>query len=129
MGTHGWAAPREVSVAAELRLCCLDELSDGSAKGFDPQDKGSDSVFVVRTSSGVFGYRDACPHYQGAISLPWRKDAYLDHGGKFIVCAAHGAEFEIETGLCVHGPCLGESLTKVPLRIASDGSVYLTDAI
>ena len=110
-----------------LRLCHLDELPEGTAKGFDPQGRGIDSVFVVRRAGELFAYRDACPHYQGATSLPWRKDAYLDSKGQFIVCAAHGAEFEIDTGFCVHGPCAGESLTRVPLHLSTDRSNFIAN--
>jgi nitrite reductase/ring-hydroxylating ferredoxin subunit len=106
-----------------LPLCQLDDLADGSARGFDPYHQGHDSVFVVRKGEAVFAYEDKCPHYQGATSLPWRKDAYLDSDGEFLVCAAHGAQFEITTGLCTAGPCLGESLTRVPLQVRDDGCV------
>lgn len=45
---------------------------------------------------------DARPH-QGT-PMAWRKDAYLDAAGERIVCAAHGAQFEIDSGLCTLGP-------------------------
>jgi nitrite reductase/ring-hydroxylating ferredoxin subunit len=55
-------------------------------------------------------WRNCCPH-QGRR---------LDYApGKFLifkeqlVCAAHGATFELEEGLCVGGPCRGEHLTRV----------------
>jgi nitrite reductase/ring-hydroxylating ferredoxin subunit len=110
---------------AGVYLCNLDELAESSAKGFDPQGQGRDTLFVVRKGGKVVAYRDECPHYQGTTSLPWRKDAYLDRKTEFIVCAAHGAEFEIDSGLCVHGPCIGESLVSVALRIGSEGNIFL----
>jgi nitrite reductase/ring-hydroxylating ferredoxin subunit len=57
--------------------------------------------------------------------MAWRKDAYLDGTGQHIVCAAHGAQFDIATGLCTLGPCLGESLTPLPLLIHHNGEVHL----
>jgi len=107
------------------RVCHLSELGTGSALGVDPEHCGRDTVFVVKKGERVFAYRDACPHYEGATTLPWRKDAYLDSTAEFIVCAAHGAEFEVETGLCVRGPCKGDVLTSVPLSIASDGIIVI----
>lgn len=112
-------------MAAGLYLCNLDELAENSAKGFDPTGQGKNTMFVVRKGSKLVAYKDACPHYQGSTTLPWRKDAYLDSKAEFIVCAAHGAEFEIDSGLCVQGPCIGESLLGVALRIESDGRVFL----
>ena len=39
-----------------------------------------------------------------------------------ILCATHGAAFEIETGSCVSGPCEGDSLTPYPVTVV-DGVV------
>ncbi|TXS92186.1 Rieske 2Fe-2S domain-containing protein [Parahaliea maris] len=105
-----------------MRLCQVEELAEGEARGFDPLDEGQDSVFVVRRGGDLVAYRDICPHY-GSTALPWRKDAYLDAGGKDIICSAHGARFAIDTGLCTAGPCLGESLIPVPLQLSDEGEV------
>jgi nitrite reductase/ring-hydroxylating ferredoxin subunit len=35
------------------------------------------------------------------------------------MCAAHGAIFEIETGICVAGPCPGARLRPLPVRLSS----------
>jgi nitrite reductase/ring-hydroxylating ferredoxin subunit len=32
-------------------------------RGFDPENSGQDSLFVVRQGGRLFGYRDQCPHY------------------------------------------------------------------
>jgi len=108
-----------------VRLCTLEDIPERGARGFDPQQRGHDTVFVVRQGQSVYAYRDLCPHY-GNTTLPWRKDGYLDRGGEVILCAAHGACFEITTGLCTSGPCLGESLIQVPLRVSNDGEVLAT---
>jgi nitrite reductase/ring-hydroxylating ferredoxin subunit len=112
-------------VSSTVRLCRLEDLPERGARGFDPQQRGHDTVFVVRRGRSVYAYRDLCPHY-GNTALPWRKDVYLDRKGEVIVCAAHGAHFEITTGLCTSGPCLGESLVQVPLQISSGGEVLAT---
>lgn len=105
------------------RLCHLDDVPDGDARGFDPQACGQDSVLVVRQGSHLHGYLDICPHY-GDTPLPWRRHAYLNGARDKIVCAAHGALFDIATGACVSGPCLGQSLTPVRLQVEADGAVY-----
>ena len=104
-----------------LTLCRWEALPEGAARGFDPLGRGRDTVFVVRKGGALHGYLDLCPHY-GDTRLPWRKDAYLDAAGEAIVCSAHGARFDIASGRCVLGPCLGESLTPVPLEL-DDGEV------
>jgi nitrite reductase/ring-hydroxylating ferredoxin subunit len=97
-------------------LCRLDELPDGGSRGFDPHRTGQDTVFVVRQGDRVHAWRDACPHY-GDTPLAWRKDAYLSAAGDSIVCAAHGARFDIATGVCTLGPCLGQRLQPVELVV------------
>ena len=106
-----------------MRLCCLSDLPEGTSRGFDPWSEGRDTVFVVRRR-GVHAYRDACPHWPGA-PMAWRKDAYLDAACERIVCAAHGAQFEIDTGRCTLGPCIGQSLTPVPIDIRGDGEIRI----
>ncbi|MGM9490329.1 Rieske (2Fe-2S) protein [Ideonella sp. YS5] len=105
-----------------MALCRIDALADGSARGFDPLGRGHDTVFVVRQGGALHAYLDLCPHY-GDTRLPWRKDAYLDAAGEAIVCAAHGARFDVATGRCTLGPCLGQSLKAVPLELNDDGEV------
>lgn len=105
-------------------LCYLNDLSDRGARGFDPWQDGRDSVFLVRKGDSVYGYFDNCPHLEG-MPLPWRKDAYLDAEGQEIVCAAHGARFNIISGVCFIGPCKGQSLKPVPLTICDDGRILV----
>jgi nitrite reductase/ring-hydroxylating ferredoxin subunit len=59
--------------------------------------------------------------------MAWRRDAYLNAAGDRIVCAAHGALFEIDTGLCVLGPCLGEQLQRIPWRAKNGELVIVVD--
>lgn len=110
-----------------IKLCDFARLEQGST-GFDPFDEGNDSVFLVRQLDAVYGYRDLCPHY-GDTRLPWKKDIYLDKSQKHIVCAAHGALFEINSGTCTRGPCLGEKLQSLNIEIRNNGEVWwLPDA-
>ncbi len=106
-----------------IPLCHLSELPDGSARGFDLRGCGRDTVFVVRRGALLKAYANACPHH--GTPLPWRKNAYLNAAGDRIVCAAHGALFEIDTGVCTLGPCLGDALTPVPLTLQDDGELCL----
>jgi nitrite reductase/ring-hydroxylating ferredoxin subunit len=105
-------------------LCHLDALHDGDSRGFDPAGTGRDTVFVVRHSQRLHGWRNACPHIDGA-PMAWRKDAYLNADRSLIVCHAHGAQFEIDTGLCTLGPCMGQRLTPIPLTLNPAGEVHI----
>ena len=101
------------------RLCPADELLEGHAKGF-----GQQGIFALQYRGVFHAYRDACPHY-GDTPLAWRRDAYLNADGSRIVCAAHGAQFEPDTGLCVVGPCQGQFLTPVAVCVAANGDLIL----
>ena len=70
----------------------------------------------------VFAYLNTCPH-QGR-SMNWAPDEFLFGKDGKLICAHHGACFDITTGECVDGPCKGAELTKVAVRV-KDGEVYL----
>ena len=115
--------------AAGLRagvwLCHLEDLPDPGSRACDPFGDGRSSMFLVRQGSRVYAYRDVCPH-QGA-HMAWRRDAYLNRAGNRIVCNAHGAQFKIESGECLLGPCLGAALTPVAISIGTGGDIYLLE--
>jgi len=111
--------------SARHRLCRAEEIAEGTARGFDFDGEGKDTLFLVRVGGILRGWRNACPHIDGA-PMAWRKDAYLNAAGTLIVCHAHGAEFSPETGLCLRGPCQGLSLERMRLELAGDGTVFFT---
>ena len=110
-------------MAGRLRLCHVDELREGTARGFAGRRAGRDRLFVVKQAGMLHAYLDDCPHQPGS-AMAWRRDAYLNAAAPRIVCSGHGAEFEIESGRCTLGPCLGKSLSRVQLEVDSDGSVF-----
>ncbi|HEX3849277.1 MAG TPA: Rieske (2Fe-2S) protein, partial [Steroidobacteraceae bacterium] len=107
-----------------IRLCRLEELPDRGSRGFDPFGQGHDTLFVVREGGAIHAWMDSCPHLPGT-SLAWRKDAYLNFARDRIVCGAHGALFDIASGICLLGPCLGQALERVPAWITDEGWVHI----
>ena len=104
-------------------ICTLDRLSDPGSYGFSLQAGGQPvEGFVVKRDGEVFAYRNSCPH-TGA-PLDWVDHQFLDIEGALIQCAVHDARFLIDTGECVSGPCPGQSLEALPIRVEDD-SVYL----
>jgi nitrite reductase/ring-hydroxylating ferredoxin subunit len=55
---------------------------------------------------------NACPHTGGPLApdgiVPLSRD------GQHLVCMTHGALFRLSDGLCIAGPCAGQSLTPAP---------------
>ena len=103
------------------RLCQLDELEDGSARGFNID---GESIFAVHKRGEIRVYRNSCPHL--GVELNWMPDQFMDLDGELIQCATHGALFLVEDGLCVAGPCQGEFLQPVSFEIRAKG-IYLVN--
>lgn len=108
----------------EKTLCELKDLSEGQALGFDPHQQGRDSMFVVKVDGEIRAYRNRCPHQQA--HLEYRKDRFLSADRRQIVCHAHNARFEPESGLCVSGPCRGKFLEPIAVKVEG-GMLVLVD--
>ncbi|GAN75906.1 Rieske (2Fe-2S) protein [Acidisphaera rubrifaciens] len=96
-------------------LCALADIPDGGARGFGPAPGGFTGLFAVRRGDTVVVYVNACPHL--GVSLDWAPDRFLTADGTRIICSTHGAEFRIEDGHCLRGPCAGDRLTAVPFLL------------
>ena len=101
----------------------LGDLKDGESKGFSVKlEMETVEGFFVRSDSAIFAYRNSCPH-TGA-PLDWTPDNFLDRDGALIQCAVHGALFQIDTGLCIYGPCINQYLKPLPVEV-SEGRIFL----
>ena len=94
----------------------LDELDDPGCREFrigegDWPFKG----FVVRRGEEVFAYQNYCMHV--GHPLNWRPGEFLNQDGSLIVCASHGALYEIDSGVCVAGPCPGKTLRAIEVEV------------
>ena len=117
-----WAYETIADLGRQTVLCQLADMADPGAKEFHVE--GRSSMFVIRTGDRVFGYRNRCPHM--GTTLEWKKDTFLTWDLSLIQCSVHGAQFTIEDGRCVAGPCPGTHLKKVAVRVA-DGIVMLDE--
>lgn len=110
-------------MSAERQLCRLAEFPDPGSRGFTiGSAAGAVELFVVRRGPEVYAYRNSCPH-TGA-TLEWQPDVFLDPSETLIQCGLHGALFRIESGECVHGPCVGQYLEPLPIEVR-DGVILL----
>ena len=103
-------------------LCRIEDIPDGGAKGFRAAAGGFTGLMAVRRGERVFVYVNSCPHI--GTPLDWTPDRFLSRDSRFIVCATHGAEFQIADGLCIRGPCRGDRLEAVQAEIR-DGTIYV----
>ena len=104
-------------------LCRIDDLPNPGAAEFSfGRGPTPFEMFVVRRGTRAYGYFNVCPH--AGSPLNWSPGKFLDPTRRVIQCATHGAQFNIEDGSCVSGPCPGARLTSVPVRVA-DGKILI----
>lgn len=110
----------------EFRVCQVDELTDpGSLELTSPCEGMEANIFLVRMAGHIHAYVNSCPHT--GVPLNWLPDQFLDYSGALIQCALHGAQFRPGDGYCIWGPCQGQSLKSLPVRIHRQ-QVYVTCA-
>ena len=103
-------------------LCRVDEVPEGGATGRDVESStGGFSLVLTRVRGEVHAFHNECPH--AARRLDWSPGKFLVELGT-LVCAAHGAQFMLDSGVCIGGPCRGAGLKPVAVTIV-DGDVVL----
>ena len=93
-------------------VCEVDGVVDGDAE----------SILLHRDGDTVRAWLNICPH--AGRRLDWSPGKFLRSKDGGLVCAAHGATFELAAGVCIAGPCRGESLRAVVVEVR-DEAVWL----
>lgn len=91
------------------------ELDEDQARGIEIDGK---SIVLVKKDGQVHAYLNWCPHL--GIELNFMPDQFLDSDNAFLMCANHGALFEIDSGHCLSGPCSGDALMKIDVVVEGD---------
>ena len=115
------------AIDLERVICRLADMDTIGARGFTLG--GGDwplRGIVVRVREEVRGYINRCPHAGHPLNL--RPNHFLTPDRSLLLCASHGALFDKLTGLCIAGPCPGQSLRAIPLKVA-DGFVMWGDEV
>ncbi len=99
----------------------LEALEPGGLAEAEMQVDGTpESVIVHRDGDEVRAWLNVCPH--AGRRLDWAPGQFLKSREGLLVCAVHGASFELMKGECMAGPCRGESLRPVAV-IVRDGEI------
>ncbi len=81
-------------------------------------DTGLQSVMLMKQQDQFLAYLNSCPH-QGR-RLDYAPGEFLTGDDGLIICPAHGAEFNPNDGLCVSGPCQGQSLQALHVQVTEE---------
>jgi 3-phenylpropionate/trans-cinnamate dioxygenase ferredoxin subunit len=96
------------------RACALADVPTDTAISVDLG--GKDLVAVVNTAEGVFAVRDRCSHADVPLSEGWVEGCTLE-------CSAHGARFDLRSGVPLDPPAVTHVPT-YPVRIEA-GDIYI----
>lgn len=110
-------------LSAGLILARVEDIPDPSACVVDVEHGGARIPLIIARKGEVISvFINECPH--AGYPLQRANGAILIQEGRFMVCGAHGASFTLETGACAGGPCNGDGLGRVAIRI-KDGEVRI----
>ena len=99
-----------VAVVLKKRLATDPATADFSIKVQGKIIKG----FVVKKGGQFFAYQNQCQHLP--VTLDLNDNRFFNHEKTLLQCQMHGALYEMDTGLCIGGPCEGKKLTPLPFE-------------
>lgn len=103
------------------RLFDLADLDDGEGRAFDFREgEAMFSLIAMRRGEEVIAYENDCPHARQPLDRFDGRVVLMER--RYVICAAHGASFRIEDGVCVGGPARG-GLKPFPV-VRRDGAVF-----
>ncbi len=103
-------------------LCAVADIPEESALAVQiASATGGFPVVLTRQGEAVQAFHNECPH--AGRRLDWVPGQFLIEN-KLLICAAHGAAFTRDSGLCLAGPCRGQGLVRFPV-VVRDGKVLL----
>lgn len=111
----------------DVSLIALEQIPDGGLIEVEACVEGAvESLVVHRQGDTVRAWLNVCPH--AGRRLDYASGQFLKSKDGQLVCAVHGASFELDAGECTAGPCRGEHLRAVAVAVR-DGQVVLAPGI
>jgi nitrite reductase/ring-hydroxylating ferredoxin subunit len=107
----------DVSRQRRVFACSLDELSHGTVRVVrltpDAQGRPREALVLIDAAQTPRAYLNLCRHLPVPLDAASRQ--FLEDGQ--LRCLTHGARYRLEDGVCVFGPCRGEALLALALRV------------
>ena len=100
-----------------------EEVPEREARAFDTL-QGT-TIFITQRDGAFYAYQNLCHHLQ--TELEYLENQFIDNDKEYIQCYTNGDILTVQTGECISGPCLGDFLNKVEIKVHSDGGIYIVD--
>lgn len=114
---------------APVFICASGDLADGNLGVRFPVIEAGRPVtgFAVRYNGIVQAFVNRCAHVP--MELDWTPGHFFDETGLYLMCAAHGAVYEPDTGRCAGGPCRGGRLRSISVLVRNGQIFWQPDDI
>jgi nitrite reductase/ring-hydroxylating ferredoxin subunit len=107
-------------------LAVFSGIADGGFADAEARVDGEvEPLILHRDGMRARAWVNNCPHAHRR--LDWAPGKFLKSKEGLLVCAVHGASFELQEGSCVAGPCRGEHLRPVAVEVRGDTVVLVRD--
>lgn len=106
----------------QYRMSLIGNLEDFPDNSTHSIRCGQLALLLVRRAGLLFVYENRCPHTHKTLDP--QGGSLATSGGLLIQCQRHAAQFIADTGECVAGPCLGETLKALSFTV-SGSVIYL----
>lgn len=108
------------------KICQINDLDEGASLEFRVKNATEEKeAFLIYFKQQFYAYINHCPHT--GVNLNWQPGQFFSLDGVFLQCSLHGAFFKPENGLCVRGPCQGQSLGRLNIDIRQN-TVFLNES-
>jgi nitrite reductase/ring-hydroxylating ferredoxin subunit len=100
-------------------ICSATALADGTSLKFKVlEEDRTVEAFLVRFEGRYYAYKNRCAHM--ALGLDMDDNDFFTIDYRALICKTHGAVYYPDTGLCLSGPCYGQSLEALALELRGD---------
>ncbi|WP_019673634.1 Rieske (2Fe-2S) protein [Psychrobacter lutiphocae] len=111
-----------IQLCEQIKLCEQRDFEETNCLRVPNPNNKKKSILIIKKDNALYAYENSCPHF--SIPLDYKKGKFHTYKNEVVMCAHHSAMFNITTGECIDGPCMGHSLTSIAIQIV-DGEVFL----
>lgn len=113
--------------AEKFTIADVGDFTADAAIGVEVQTSRGRRLLVVSRHGDSFSvFVNSCPHTGARLDLV--PGYFVNDTGGHLQCQSHGALFDHANGVCVSGPCTGDTLLAVPHTIENGALVVRIDA-